>query len=106
MTARELLQNVTGYPIPDATVEAAAKEAGFDIDGDFRDIEQRSLYRAYSRVYLYVALAPNVSEGGVSVSLSASDKAAFLRMAKRYAQLAGDKTTAPSASYGYKGENL
>ena len=69
------------------------------------EVDRISLYRLQARVYLYLATAPNVSEGGVSISYNADDKRTFLALAKRYAALAGENGLISGPAYGYKGEN-
>ena len=69
------------------------------------DVDRISLYRLQARLYLYLATAPNVSEGGVSISFTADDKRTFISLAKRYAALAGENGLISGPAYGYKGEN-
>ena len=106
VSVREALMSMTGFPIPVATINAIAGEASLDLDGDVAEACPRALNRAKARVCLYVAMMPNVSEGGVSISLTATDKKLWMAMAQKYAALAGASDIFAGVNYGYKGENL
>lgn len=106
MTVSELLSSLSAYPIPADFISAAGSEVGIDVTADFKTLEPKTLYWLKARTYFYLATMPNVSEGGVSISLSAADKQYFLSLARKFAALAGDETMIPGAAYGYKGENL
>ena len=105
MTVLESLRALTNYPIPEAAFEAIGIESGLDLGAELSSIPDRALLRARSRLYLFLAMAPNVSEGGVSISYSASERAYYMNLAKKLAELADDGLI-PKVSYGYKGENI
>lgn len=106
MTVRESLQSITNYPIPDAFLESIGEEVGIEIDEELTDADAIPLNRVRARAYLFLAMAPNVSEGGVSISFTAAEKNYFLSLARRYAELAGETGLFPGPAYGYKGQNI
>ena len=106
MTLREQLASLSPVPLPAAFLEAMGEELDTDMDMDVSEVSAVTLNRAKARVYLYLYTAPNISEGGVSISFTAADKTFFLRLARRYAQLAGETGLVPTATYGYKGQSL
>lgn len=107
MTVREILNSFSTFPIPVASLDAIGKEVGIDLDDNVDSADETSLNWAKARVCFYLASVPNVSEGGVSISFSAAERANFLAMARRYAKLAGKEDLVPGlVKYGYKGENL
>ena len=106
MTLREFLTALTPYSVPDAYLDTIGEEIGADLDADFSDCDKVEVNRAKARVYFYFATTPNISEGGVSISFTASEKKLYMDLARKYAALAGETTLIPGASYGYKGENL
>ena len=105
MTVKETLLAISPYPIPEASLEAFGTEVGLGLE-DEAGGDVRALNGAKARLYFWLATTPNVSEGGVSISFSAADKALFLKKARWYAEQAGEDGLIPAASYGYKGENI
>ena len=106
MTIREHLSSLAPCQIPDAYFKVIGGEVGADIEDDVANIDRMTLNRLTARLYLYLATLPNVSEGGVSISFTATEKDTFLKLAKRYAQLAGENGLIGGATYGYKGQNI
>ena len=106
MTIKELLTAIAPCPVPDAYLNAIGTEVGADLTTNVDETTPLVLNRSRARLYLWLALAPNVSEGGVSISFTAVEKKAFLDLARRYAALAEEENIIPGAIYGYKGQNL
>lgn len=106
MTVRESLLAISNYPIPDSFLEAIGGEVGVEMTTTLAQASTVSLNRLRARTYLFLATAPNVSEGGVSISFTATEKAYFLSLAKKYAALAGETGLIPGPAYGYKGQNI
>lgn len=106
MTIRELLTAIAPCPVPDAYLNAIGEDVGADMDADMSQADTKTVYRSEARLYIYLATMPNVSEGGVSISFTATEKKMFLDLAKRYANMAGETGLVPGANYGYKGQNL
>lgn len=107
MTLRELLMAIAPCPVPDSYIDAIGTEIGVaDMDTDMSLVDNKTAYSSEARLYLYLATMPNVSEGGVSISFTATEKKMFLDLARRYANFAGETELVPGASYGYKGQNI
>lgn len=106
MTVRESLLAISNYPIPDAFLESIGEEVGLDMREDLTSADTTALYRVKARTYFFLAVAPNVSEGGVSISFTTAEKNFFLGLARRYAALAGEDGLFPGPAYGYKGQNI
>ena len=106
MTVRESLLATSNYPIPDAFLESIGEVVGIEIDEELTDTDAVSLNRLRARTYIFLATAPNVSEGGVSISYTAAEKKYFLSLAKQYAELAGETGLFPGPAYGYKGQDI
>ena len=106
MTVRESLLAISNYPIPDEFLESIGNEVGLDLSQDLADAPIVALNRVRARSYMFLAMAPNVSEGGVSISFTATEKSYFLSLARRYADLAGETGLFPGPAYGYKGQNI
>ena len=109
MTIAESLRALTNYPIPERTIEKCAL---------FRDLEPTTVidsriasdanYQlAKADIYEFLSTAPNVSEGGVSFSLTDKDREAYRRKAQeiKYEGLSTEDKASKS-NYGYKGEYL
>ncbi len=106
MTVRESLLAISPFPIPAEFLDSVGTGIGLDLDLGLDEIDKRSLYRAKARVYYFLATTPNVSEGGVSISFTAADKNAFLALARKFAELAGETGLIGGPAYGYKGQNI
>lgn len=106
MTIKELLTAIAPCPVPEDFIESVGAEISADTQQDISETSPKVLNRAKARLYLYLALVPNVSEGGVSITFTQTEKDAFLKLAKRYANLAGESDLVSGTTYGYKGENL
>lgn len=106
MTVLDSLRSLTNYPVPDAFFESIGEEVGLDMNEELTAVEAVPLNRVRARTYIFLATAPNVSEGGVSISFTAAEKKYFLSLAKRYAELAGEDGLFPGPAYGYKGQNI
>ena len=107
MTIRDSLTAISTYPVPSNFFEAIGAEVGLDgVDIDLSEVPAKVIYGIKARFYLFLATAPNVSEGGVSISYSAAERNFFISMARRFAGLAGEDNLVPGGNYGYKGENL
>ncbi len=107
MTVIQSLQQLNLYPIPDSVVTNICEERGLVADDEVTtEIRAEKEYKlATANVYKWLAFAPTtVSQGGVTFSISESDKKRFLELAN---QLYSDNEEQPTgAVYGYKGSRL
>ena len=106
MTVREALHSISNYPIPDAFLDSVGNEVGLSMNTELSNANTVALNRAKARAYLFLVTAPNISEGGVSISFTAAEKKYFLSAAKKFADLAGETGLVPAPAYGYKGQNI
>lgn len=83
MTILEALQSLSNYPIPKTYIRNVLWDVELEED-DTASVEVRktkAFKKAKKAVFFYLSTAPNISQNGVSFSLSAEDKASFKRMA-------------------------
>lgn len=107
MDVRQSLLSLSNYPIPMPMVESVAQAYVLDLDLEATAAvrSQADYKRAQAAIYSFLSTAPNVSQGGISFSLSDADKARFRRKALDLLEETGDIGLG-GIPYGYKGENL
>ena len=106
MTLSELLTSLAPCPVSDMYISAIGDEVGVDMSLQTTDVNNIVINRVKARLYLFLAVMPNVSEGGVSISFTTAEKNMFLALARRYAALAGETGLVTGPAYGYKGESV
>jgi len=84
MTVLVALQSLSNYPVPAQFLQTVSVERGIKLDDSFdTELAKTRAYRLLkSDVYEFLSKAPNISENGVSFSLSDKDKANFASKAK------------------------
>ncbi len=103
------IQSLTAYPVPHALLAAIALKRGFNptAEASEEDLASRGMRLAAADLYLWLAKAPNVSQGGQSYSFSDEQRADFRRWAQAiYSELAPEEEMAAGIVYGYKGSRL
>lgn len=107
MTIQESLQQINLYPIPDNVVVNYCNEHGVTpSDEATSEIRKSRDYRlTKADLYKWLAFAPStVSQGGVTFSISESDKKRFVDLANKiYAE---NDEQGYGTIYGYKGSRL
>jgi len=108
MTIYESLKSLSGYPIPAASIRDIIEDAGLSADttADAAVRSSAPFRRAKARVYLLLAEAPDVSQGGISYSFSDEDKKHFRTQALSLLEDVGDDTSMVGDNYGWQGEDL
>lgn len=109
MTIASAIESITAYPIPQALLTAIALRRGFDptAEATAEDFTGRSMRLASADLYVWLAEAPNVSQGGQSYSFSDEQRADLRRRARAiYSELAPEEEAAVGVVYGYKGSRL
>lgn len=105
-TIIEALQSLSAYPIDETFIEVVLVNRGIDSDMprvDASTLNDSAFKLAKADIYIWLSKAPTISQGGVSYSLSAEEKAEFKRLASLiYQEEEGKK----SGVYGYKGQYL
>lgn len=103
MLISESLRSVSLYPIPPATIKCIMSECGLlDEDVNQNIMQSASYKRAKAKVYLFLADAPNVSEGGANYSLTDNERNSLRRQAESLLADVGDS----QGEYGYIGEDF
>lgn len=109
MTTLEALKGINAYPIPLRTIAETAERRGVDLANDATAQMSDKAYRlAKADLLLWLAFAPNISQGGQSYSFDAAQRLEFRRRANAiYKELEPDKEDAiVCATFGYKGDRL
>lgn len=99
------LQSVSLYPIPTATVESALSANGLSGSDEATEsvLNSSAFKRAKSSVYMFLSIAPNISQGGVSFSFTAKEKDMFRRMAS---ELLAEADSIGGECFGWMGEDF
>lgn len=107
MTILESLKSLSGYPLSRLSVENIAEELGLSADGEVTaEVRSSAAFkRAKARVYLLLAEAPDVSQGGITYSFSDEDKKLFRQQAQALLEEVGDDSPVGD-DYGWMGEDL
>lgn len=106
-TISELLESVNTYPIPANVIEEAAIKHGLELDAEAtpETIQDKPYELAKADVYAFLAVAPNLTQNGVSISFSADQREYFLSLSTGIRDK-WDYTDAGSGQgFGYMGED-
>lgn len=108
MTILNSLKSLNGYPIPQLSLENIIEEVGLSATQERTPAvrDGAPFKRAKARVYLLLAEAPDVSQGGISYSFSDEDKKHFRSLAQSLLEEVGDDASMFSDDYGWMGEDL
>lgn len=107
MTILESLKSLSAYPIPSATIANIAEGLGlFPEDETDSGVRSSANYkRAQASVYLFLAEAPNVSQGGITFNFSDEERKRFRLNAETILDGLGEGSEL-FGTYGYMGEDL
>ena len=94
MNVLQSLKSLSAYPIPSVTVTEMSTEIRNSVE----------YKRACAKVYMFLADAPNVSQGGQSYSFSEDERRRFASRANGILEDIGD--ISESVECGYIGEDL
>lgn len=111
ITIRQTLIGMcSGFPIPQYVVDTFAMKRGLDADKEAMayDVNSADYHLCEADLLMWLSMAPNVSQGGQSFSLSDSQRSAFRERAKSlYSKYGCDEDVQLSGTrYGYKGTRL
>lgn len=106
-TVLQTLKSLNGYPIPTATYEAIAVYRGLALDSEATQdtMASNSYQLAVADILTWLSFAPDVSQGGISYSLS-SDERTMLRSKAGAIMSSLGVESKLSTTYGYKGASL
>ena len=102
------LKSITNYPIPSSVIENVADEAGLgDATQEItKEIRKGSDFkRATAYVYRFLADAPNITQGGISYTISEDERSRFAKRAAAILDELGEGDTA-DIPCGYVGEDF
>lgn len=102
----ESLKTISSYPIPQRTLHRVAVERGLQAEESIsaETFKSKAYKLAEADLMEWLAKAPNVSEGGVSISLSQSERESLKRDAKAIYNEFGESTN--DVKFGYIGDEL
>lgn len=104
-TISKSLKSLSSYPIPSATIEEVAEALGLNPSDDITpSIRNSNNYKlAKAGIYDFLSEAPNISQAGISYSLSDGERKRF----KAKADLSRNELDYNNQDYyGYQGEDL
>ena len=109
MTIRESLLSINAYPIPVSTVATYCLKRGLEPDRTMTSALFRNpqYLLAEADVMMWLADAPNISQGGQSYSISDRQRLNYQQLAKVIYNEHGEAEDKGAAiHYGYKGDSL
>ncbi len=106
MTLSDYLRGLTNYPVPEEALQSILSKRG--LDGKSTTTDDKLLCLVTADLYSWVALAPDISQGGQSYSLSDSIREQYRKRSNGLYRLAGEPECVleEHARFGYKGERL
>lgn len=108
-TLLESLKGVNAYPVPMRTLDEVATRRGVSLASEATqaDLTGKAYNLAKADLLLWLANAPNVSQGGQSYSFSEEQIKLFRNEAYTlYDEFEEDEADKPKPVYGYKGSRL
>lgn len=106
MTLSEYLRGLTNYPVPEAALQSILSKRG--LDGGSTTTDDKLLCLVTADLYSWVALAPDISQGGQSYSILYGVREYYRKRANELYRAGGEPVEEVKAKvrYGYKGERL
>lgn len=106
MTLSDYLRGLTNYPVPEEALQSILSKRG--LDGKDTMTDDKLLCLVTADLYSWVALAPDISQGGQSYSLTDFVREYYRKRARELYQAGGEPVEEVTAKvqYGYKGERL
>ncbi len=107
-TIAEALRGVNAYPVPPRTLVAITTKRGLDPAEEVTSVILRSApYKlCEADLLMWLSLAPDVTQGGQTYSLTDAQREDMRRRAKQLYDEFGDDGDGLKTSYGYKGSML
>lgn len=102
MNIGDSFKSISSYPIPLATIENIAGLRGLELDWEVPVSQDESYLLAKADLLMWLSLAPNVSQEGISYSFTDQQRAAYSQLASSIY----DKYTTElpqKVKFGYKG---
>lgn len=107
-TIKDCLTAISMFPIPSGTINEVALRRELDLFLDATEIvaQSRSYNLARADLYIWLSLAPTLSQGGQSYSLSEEQRLQFRSRAKAIYEEFGENDGTSRPTFGYKGSRL
>lgn len=108
-TILEALKGVTAYPVPLRTLTEITQRRGLSLEAEATQavITGAAYNLSVADLLVWLALAPNVSQGGQSFSFTAEQSVQLRNRANAlYREFGADRTATQKPIYGYKGSRL
>lgn len=107
-TVLDALRGISAYPIPLRTLDEVAQRTGADLTGEATatTLKGKAYNLARAELLMWLAYAPDVSQGGQSYSFTDEQRTQFRNAARRLFDEYGDDSSAVKPIFGYKGSRL
>lgn len=108
-TLLDTLRGINAYPIPLRTIDEVATQRGVTLtdEATAEALKDGSYRLAKADLLLWLALAPNVTQGGQSFSFTDEQRKQLRQQAYAiYNELEPTDVAASGVKYGYKGSRL
>lgn len=107
-TVLETLKGISAYPVPLRTLLEVSEGRGIVLLAEMtHEIREGKAYKlAKADLLLWLALAPNITQGGQSFSFTDEQRQQFRNKAKALYDECGEVSAATKPIYGYKGSRL
>lgn len=108
MTIKQSLHSLSAYPIPSNAIENICGNAGISPDTQMTDVVRADAgyKKAVAHAYLWLAEAPNISQGGISYSFGDEERRRYRNRASALLAEVGSDSEADGCGYGYVGSDL
>ena len=108
MTNLDALKSLTAYPIPLRTLVEVADRRSISLTSEptQESLHSKEYRLAKADLLLWLSLAPNVSQGGQSYSLSDEQRQRMRSEAQAIYEELEPKSNAGCMTFGYKGDRL
>lgn len=107
-TVKQLLSSLNRYPIAEQALTSIALRRGITLteEATTEVVNGKSYRLATADVYMWLSLAPNISQGGQSYSFSEAERKNLRARANALYAEFEDGELAAEVIYGYKGSRL
>lgn len=107
-TVLEALKGVNAYPVPIRTLVETAELRGLTLEeAATQGVMGSTAYKlAKADLLLWLAFAPNITQGGQSYSFTDEQRQQFRNQAKALYDECGEESAVTKTIYGYKGSRL
>lgn len=106
MTIFDSLKALSGYPIPYELIQDAMEELELVNQECTSEIRKSKEYKAAkAKIFRFLEVAPNVSQGGISYSFTDESRQRYRRMADKLEAEIGEEGGG-GVEYGYQGDSF